>query len=74
MLDKITFLIMLVATGLGILDLSTVPVKSNSYKVNPAIFQNASLKNSYLREKEEVGTHYISYSVSQRVAGRARNI
>ncbi len=65
---------MLIATLLGVVDFSIDTGKSNINKSNLAILQNTMMKNAYLREKEEVGVHNVSYSVSQRVAGRSSDI
>ncbi len=74
MFSKISLAIMILATLLGLLDFSVSTGKLNINKSNLAILQNSMMKNAYLREKEEVGVHNISYSVSQRVAGRSSDI
>lgn len=74
MFSKISLVVMILATLLGLLDFSVSTGKFNLNKSNLAILQNSMMKNGYLREKEEVGVHNISYSVSQRVAGRSSDI
>lgn len=73
-MNKVSFILMLITTMIGLFDLSIISSRAIAYKSNSVILNSSSVRLPYLREKDEVGSHYISYSESQRVASRASGV
>ncbi len=74
MINKFSIGSMLLTALVGLIDLSIISSRVVIYKTNLAVIQTSSIRLPLLREKDEVGTHYISYSTTQRVASRTSDI
>ena len=71
-LNKVLLLPMILASMFGLIDLPGQAIRTYSFtKLNLVAVQAFATNELYLRERDEVGYHYVNYTTSSRVASRA---